>query len=421
MSQTQTPPVTVLLDRLSTLEALARETSESQPFRYRGAMQTLPIVRVRLDLPVYRTENHRTKTLQEEYLAKHPELPATFFREDSDSAVVQNAQREILETLIDQQDLLDSFKKASSEQEEPLLCTRDGTVVNGNRRLCAWRKLYGEDPVQYRKFESVQIMLLPSDCTEEDENEIERELQIKKTHRAEYSWHTKAAMIKEMFDAGGRSKAQIAELFDAKPSEIDRSIACFEKARDHLVSIGHPGEWSRVDKAEFAFRRIVEGEKTIRDQGLKEVFSACAEALLQVAPDDLGGRKYEIIPKLAENIASVAEMAEKEILPEGTTASTPMALAMKTANECRKPENLEKTAELVKSVLEAADEKEGDEERSLSLLRDLTDISTRLVSAKNRDLDDRQKDLRGSLRQIEAILETAGFVKEWIEHHDAQG
>ncbi len=421
MNQSQTPPVTVLLDRLSTLEALARETKESQPFRFRGAMQSLPIVRVRLDLPVYRTENHRTKTLQEEYLAKHPELPENFFREDSDSAVVQNAQREILETLIDQQDLLEFFKKASAEQEEPLLCTRDGTVVNGNRRLCAWRKLYGEDSVQYRRFESVQIMLLPSDCTEDDENEIERELQIKKTHRADYSWHTKAAMIKEMFDAGGRSKAQIAELFDAKPSEIDRAIACFEKAREHLVSIGHPGEWSRVDKAEFAFRRIVEGEKSIRDQGLKDVFSACAEALLQVAPDDLGGRKYEIIPKLAENIASVTEVAEKEILPEGTTASTPMALAMKTAKECRKPENLAKTAELVKSVLEAADEKQDDKERSLSLLRDLTDISTRLVSAKNRDLDDRQQDLHAALKQIEAILENAGFVKDWIKRHDAQG
>ena len=421
MSQTQTPPVTVLLDRLATLETLARETSELYPFRFRGTIQSLPVVRVRLDLPIYRTANHRTKTLQEEYLAKHSELPPDFFRVDCDSEAVQNAQQEILETLIDQQDLLDSFKKASAEQEEPLLCTRDGTVVNGNRRLCAWRKLYGEDSIQYKRFKSVQLMLLPSDCTPEDEDEVERELQIKKTHRADYSWHTKAAMIKEMFDAGGRSKVQIAELFDAKPSEIDRAIACFEKAREHLVSIGHPGEWSRLDKEEFAFRKIVEGEKSIRDPGLKEVFSACAGALLQVVSDDLGGRKYEIIPKLAENIAAVTEVAQKEILPEGTTASTPMALAMKTANACRKPENLERTAELVKSVLEAAEEKEGDRERSLSLLHDLTDISTRLVSAKNRDLDDRQKDLHAALKQIESILENAEFVKEWIKHHDSEG
>ena len=421
MNQIQIPPVTVLLDRLSVIEALSRESTESQQFKYRGTMQPLPIVRVHISLPVYRTANHRTKTLQEEYLAKHPDLPKSFFQEDADSAIVQDAQREILETLIDQQDLLDSFRKATVEQEEPLLCTRDGKVVNGNRRLCAWRKLFSEDSVQYRKFESIQIMLLPSDCTEDDENEIERELQIKKTHRAEYSWHTKAAMIKEMFDRGARNKIQIAELFDSKPSEIDRAIACFEKAREYLYSIGHSGEWSLVDKEEWAFRKIVEGEKTIRDQGLKDVFSACVAALLQVAPEDIGGRKYEIIPKLAENISSVAEVAQKEILPEGTTASTPMALVMKTAKECRKPENLQKTAELVRTVLEAAEEKEDDREKSLCLLRDLTDISTRLVSAKNRDLDDRQQDLHAAMKQIEAILENAEFVKQWIERHGTQG
>ena len=94
---------------------------------------------------------------------------------------------------------------------------------------------------------------------------------------------------------------------------------------------------------------------------------------------------------------------------------------MKTAKECRKPENLKKTAELVRTVLEAAEEKEGDREKSLSLLRDLTDISTRLVSAKNRDLDDRQKDLHSAMKQIEAILENAEFVKQWIERHGTQG
>ena len=116
MNQIQTPPVTVLLDRVSVIEALSRESTESQQFKYRGTMQPLPIVRVHLSLPVSRTANPRTKTLQEEYLAKHPDLPKSFFQEDADSAIVQDAQREILETLIDQQDLLNSFRKATVEQ-----------------------------------------------------------------------------------------------------------------------------------------------------------------------------------------------------------------------------------------------------------------------------------------------------------------
>ena len=35
MSQIQTPPVTVLLDRISVIEALSRESTESQQFKYR--------------------------------------------------------------------------------------------------------------------------------------------------------------------------------------------------------------------------------------------------------------------------------------------------------------------------------------------------------------------------------------------------
>lgn len=413
-------PVPVLLDRLSTLNALAAESRETQQFRFRGALQQLPLVRVRLELPVYRTGNHRTKTLQEEYLANHPDLPANFFRVDSDSAIVQNAQHAILETLLNQQDLLDSFRKATVAQDEPLLCTRDGTIVNGNRRLCAWRKLFAEDPIQYKRFESIELLLLPSDCTEADIDEIERELQIKKSHRAEYSWHTKAAMIQEIFDVGSRNKAQIAELFDMKPAEIDVAIACFEKAREHLASIGHPGEWSRVDKAEFAFRKIVSEEKKIRDEGLKEVFSACSAALLQATSEDIGNRKYDIIPKLAENLPAVAEVLEKELLPDDAKSSSSRVKAMKSASLCRKPENTEKAVELIKTIIEAAGEKNADREKGLSLLHDLTKISTQLISVKMRDLDERQKELPAAMRHIQVILDTAAFMKDWIERHAPQ-
>lgn len=412
--------VLVLLDRYEILERLARETKQSMQFKFRGTMQELPLVRVRLDLPVYRAGNHRTKTLQEEYLAKHPDLPATFFLADTDSAAVQDAQREILETLIDQQDLLGSFKKAGASQDEPLLCTRDGTVVNGNRRLCAWRKLYGEDPIQYKQFASVELLLLPSDCSEDDINAIERELQIKKSHRADYSWHTKAAMIKEVFDAGERSKAQIADLFDMKPADVEQAIACYDYAKGYLAAIGHPGEWSLVDKDEFAFRKIVAGERTIRDEGHKEVFSACAAAFLQASADEIGDRKYNLIPQLAENISAVTEVLEKELLPAGMPASSPRVLAMKTARACRENANMKKTVELVKNVLDAAREKDADRQRGSSLLADLTDISTRLVSAKTRDLDERQKELPAALRQIESILENTAFIKQWIEAHVAQ-
>lgn len=414
-SPTSVPPV--LIDRVTTLDALARESTQSLPFRFRGTLQNLPTVRVRLDFPVFRIGNHRTKTLQEEYLANHPDLPADFFQVDQDSDAVQSAQFEILEKLVNDQELLETFKKDGTEQEEPILCTREGVVVNGNRRLCAWRKLHAEDPVQYRRFESVQVILLPSDCTEEDIDNIERDLQIKKTHRAAYSWHTKAAMIKEAIDKTNLDKNRLAALFDMKPAEVDMAIACYEYARQHLVNIGHPGEWSRVDKDDFAFRRIVESEKKIRNEGQKEVFNACSAALLQASPESVGNRKYDVIPRLAENIQAVVEVVEKELLPPDD-GERPQLRAMKAARECRKPENLAQTVELVKSVIDAARDKEKDEEKGLALLSALKDVATRLLTVKTADLDERQKELAASRKQLESIFDSATFIKEWLDRHE---
>lgn len=409
------PPV--LIDRVTTLDSLAREAAQLLPFRFRGVQQNLPAVRVRLDFPVFRIGNHRTKTLQEEYLANHPELPPDFFQTDQDSDAVQAAQFEILEKLVNDQELLDAFKKEGAEQEEPILCTREGVVVNGNRRLCAWRKLHAEDPVQYRRFESVQVILLPPDCTEDDIDDIERDLQIKKTHRADYSWHTKAAMIKEALDKGNLDKAKLASMFDMKPADIDMTVACYDYARQHLANIGHPGEWSRVDKDEFAFRRIVEGEKKIRNEGQKEVFNACSAALLQASPESVGNRKYDVIPRLAANIQAIVEVVEKELLPPDA-GERPQLRAMKAARECRKPENLAQTVELVKSVIDAARDKEKDEEKGLALLNALKDVATKLLTVKTADLDERQKELAASRKQLESIFDSAAFIKEWLDRHE---
>ena len=152
---------TNLIKRIELLKALAAEPLRMQRFRFRGVNADLPIVSVKINFPVYRIENRRTRTLQEEYLVNHPEHPKTFFDSDKDSIAVQSAQDEILRSLIEDKDLYDVFTNPKGQQDEPIICTRQGVVVNGNRRLCAWRKLYEEDRIKYSHFESVEIMLLP--------------------------------------------------------------------------------------------------------------------------------------------------------------------------------------------------------------------------------------------------------------------
>jgi len=41
------------------------------------------------------------------------------------------------------ENLFKTFKENDKlQQTDPLICSSDGIIVNGNRRLCAWRELY---------------------------------------------------------------------------------------------------------------------------------------------------------------------------------------------------------------------------------------------------------------------------------------
>ncbi len=77
---------------------------------------TLPVLRVPINLPKYRMLNGRTASAQEEWLAKHPDKPADFFRQDPESDEVQRVQHELLAKLVSGAGLLTYFKQVENKQ-----------------------------------------------------------------------------------------------------------------------------------------------------------------------------------------------------------------------------------------------------------------------------------------------------------------
>ena len=188
------------------------------PLVVMGKNQRLKQIRVRIGFPVYRLENGRTRTFQKEYLATHADAPADLFTMDTDSLEAQRAQHEILKKLAEDEDLLKEFQ-SGTEQTEPIIITTTGVVVNGNRRLCTWRTLYYKEPEKYKYFEFIDVAVLPEDCDEAEIKALEKRLQIQKTHRAEYKWHNKAAMLKEE-KAQGESETSLAKSYDISKKEV---------------------------------------------------------------------------------------------------------------------------------------------------------------------------------------------------------
>ncbi len=195
------------------------QTGEKYQVNYRGKYRPLPVIEVPIELPVYRIENIRTKSLQKQWLALHKELPRDLFVNDPFSIESQEAQHQILKLLVDKENLFKTFKENDKlQQTDPLICSSDGIIVNGNRRLCAWRELYYNNRTKYAHFQTVRVAVLP-DSDPQGMYDLEVSLQIHSDMKAEYVWHAIAADYQEKFDLGIDINV-LADKQNKKPEEI---------------------------------------------------------------------------------------------------------------------------------------------------------------------------------------------------------
>ena len=302
-------------------EEIAKKTERPEsyyPIEIMGRLQNIPVISVRIEMPVYRLANGRTKSAQLEYLTKHKDVPRDIFNADHDSYEAQSIQHLLLLQLVKDEDLLQTFASGEMEQVEPIICTNTGVVVNGNRRLCAWRKLFYENKEKYKSFETIRIAVLP-DMDEKAILDIEKRLQIQRTMRAEYRWHTKALMAEIELKNGAKETA-LAKSYGLKKKELMNLIESRRIAELFLERVGHQDEWSLLDKSYYAFESIVVGSRKIYSQTHKELFEKIAFDLitrnLDQMEDTPSGRLYSTIKERAEHIEAIAEELAKKMEPE---------------------------------------------------------------------------------------------------------
>ncbi len=392
--------------------------------KYHGKYSPLSVIEVPIELLIYRMENIRTKTLQKEWLALTPDCPRDIFTSDPHCIEAQETQHQILKWLVDKENLLTAFKKNDKlQQTEPLICSNNGIVVNGNRRLCAWRVLYYGNPQKYAHFSTIRVAVLP-DNDPQGMEELEKALQIYSDMKAEYTWHTKAAHYKEKFDQG-HSALEMAGGAEHKKQadEIALSIACYEYAAQYLESIGHPDEWSRVDQNKFAFEKIVAGRKSLSNPGDKALFLEIAQAMIQVPAS--GDRLYNQIPKVAKHLSEIAPKLQEELQIELSSTENDdldlllggdtkdddtiaqIAAGVRSAND---PETVVKT---VKSVLETAEALDNEKKKKSFIFDQVKKAATFLTNAVSNWDDTMSKE--GVGKQIENIEGACAFLKDWIK------
>lgn len=400
------------------------QTGEKYQIEYRGKYLPLPVIEVPIEMLVYRIENIRTKSLQKQWLAQHRDQPKDLFTSDPFSIEAQETQHQVLKLLIDKENLLKSFKDNDKlQQTEPLICSNDGIVVNGNRRLCAWRELYYNYKSKYAHFQTVRVAVLP-DNDPQGIYDLEVALQIRSDMKAEYVWHAIAADYQEKFDLG-MDIGVLAAKQNKKPEDISTYIECYNYAAQYLESIGYPDEWERVDKQEYAFKQIVVGRKNISNPGDKELFQEITKAMLQ-SPTVVGDRLYKQIPKVVSGLAVIAPKLQ-EVFGITVQESTDDDLTLLTGGDTgsdnttnsqiaagiRMASDPTLVAKTVKSVLEATDELEKEKKKKSFIFDQVMKAATLLTNAVS-NLDDAMAK-EGVGKQLDNIEGACTVLRDWIK------
>lgn len=294
-----------------TLIAKSLVTPErKEPFHhFRSKTYYLDVIRVSIDLPIYRMENFRTYTHQHGHLAKEG-LAQDYFLTGQEIQSVQQVQHNILADL-SKKGVADSVYpviKALEKQGQryPLLMTSRGVIVNGNRRLAAMREL---------GFSHVEVMVLPADASADEIVDIEASLQGVPDTKLEYDWIGDAQLINRLLGMG-RTTKQVADQLHRNVKDIENTKAALAEADLYLKEWANAeGEYARIsDDAKQIFRDLPKRVER-KDAALAQASRVIAWSLFE-NKEMLGNRVYEYREAFGTLASDVLNrMAEKLGVP----------------------------------------------------------------------------------------------------------
>ena len=230
------------------LKRLEASTDTDTLWDFRGDKATLKVISVPVDLPVYRMDNCRTYSEQQDEIAKKP-LDKNYFAKGQELSTAQTSQHEILVKLAkkDATSVSPIMEVLETQgQRDPILITTTGVVVNGNRRLSAMRELYADDESPNSAYAYVRCMVLPPDTTPDEIDDIEANEQARPETKLDYDWIGDAQLVRRQINKG-RSPKMVATQLRRGEADIKNLLQSIEEADLYLNEWAKkPGQYSIV-------------------------------------------------------------------------------------------------------------------------------------------------------------------------------
>ncbi len=420
--------IAVLKERVEAADQNKQRRTFDVPFR--GKPLPLPRIRVETDFPLYRIQSGRTHRAQAEYLDRHRHLPKDFF-DDPEDPKVQKAQHDILVGMIHEKELGTDLRQRG--QIAPIVLTKDGYVVDGNRRLAALRE---------RGEEYIEAVVLPSDAENREIYETEIELQMQRETKAPYNWVDQTLHIEYGIKELNETPEQVAKRMRLTKDDITRELAKLDLVRQYLAWLGEDGKYHKIPSAaggqmEQAFEDMVSGfsgvaMKRKREPERRLIRNACFQAIKA----EMGYKKIRnIIKQLSQHTAKVAERL-RERKPLHTASRGQVKLTTKTHEPDSKGDPLRAFAkatptgstaavdelidavddtETAKTVLEIVEEVDAEEKESKRQQQPLNRIQRAISDLKQITFGEDVADLDAIARALARLAEEVERLSKQID------
>lgn len=402
-----------LLDDLS-----KKSTGRTYQVDFQNKDQDFAIHSIPIGLPKYRIDNGRTYAAQAKYLSNpdKKDLPKDFFLRDFESEQVQQAQHDILKGMINEKSMSSFFKK--NKQSGALILSHDGFVINGNRRLCAWREHLASNPKKYTNFKHIDVVILPP-ADPKDIDELEAKLQVHRDIKAEYTWTSLALMFRNRQASHGYTPEGLAELFDMSKPNVEELTDMLLYAEAYLEDRNKVGEYDLVDNAEYAFRQLHKKRSKIKGESYKDVFEKISFCLIDNGRKE--GRLYQAVPGVADNLSDIIEKIEEEFdVPEAEETEgikllggQPIASLSGILKIAEDKNNYEKIRTIALDVIEAENVKRKEQSKRDFVHAQVKKANTALVEAVT--AIDKKTKKEGISAQIKSIENSLIKIKEWLK------
>ena len=378
------------------------------------------VFEVPIDFLKYRIEN--TRTMFDQFIVEQ-EKGKDYF-DDHESEIVQEAQHTLLQNVY-KGGLYEKFEKGE-KQAAPLIISKDGFVIAGNRRLAVYRDLFENDYQKYSHFKTIKIVIYPFPADHDETKQFESLQEVEEDVKVSFTWISVAMNFDDILDKYPENGYEriISQYKNSRylkkknvnlvKEEINMWIWAANKAKAALER-GDITDPKEITDQEQVFKDWSEGKIKLVKQNVSaksiDIYNHLNETIILSDPKIIGDRKYKIRNQVGGHLKRLIDKKTDEL-----NLRKPDLTDLQRENKILdhfKNTGDEELLPQLKDIFKQFDDEKKHAKDSRALSKSLASIHSQLQTAFASAISD-NTNWEGTKEQIQNIEKIFLQLKKWV-------